>query len=357
MSMSCGRKRSHTVSDIEAIVKKIRRGQEIDPVQVSPERHNMASTTKAGDVRATEKSAPSFNEEKQVSEYVSNSEKAVPSSKITLDTLANMMMGLQQSINGVKSDINVVKSDLVKIEHRIESRVMSKVNDVKVQMDSKIVNIEKQISELNCTVSEMSTHMSQSNEGNNNELKIVIKNLMQATDSEAIEDCVNDLLKNDLDLDLKISRAERLASRNDKYPGIIIASCESVDDKIKVLKAKSKLKTSASHKNVYISAHKPKAERLAEANFRKLVTAIGNENLRLKNGRLVNKTTGNNLADGTRDRDRTGTNSQNSHNDTVPHASGPRKANHQNKSKHNKNNNVNHAGPSGVNNAGHRKPH
>ena len=88
--------------------------------------------------------------------------------------------------------------------------------------------------------------------------------------------------------DVKVVRAKRLESNNGK-PGLLKIELDSVQDKVRVLRNKPKLRKHCSFSRVYIRSSKSHAERIMESNMSLLLQQlpIGNHYRLAGNGRLV----------------------------------------------------------------------
>lgn len=84
---------------------------------------------------------------------------------------------------------------------------------------------------------------------------------------------------------------ERVRARGDR-PGIVKVEMSSVQEKVTVLRRKSKLRDNDSFNKVYMTSAKSHAERLMELHFRTLIheTAVGKDFYLTGNGRMVKRT-------------------------------------------------------------------
>ncbi len=101
---------------------------------------------------------------------------------------------------------------------------------------------------------------------------------------------VKDLLHVGLGCDTTLCPAavERVRARGDR-PGLVKVELSSVQEKVSVLRRKSKLKDNDRFNEVYVSSAKSHAERLLELNFRTLIreTTVGKDLYLTGNGRMV----------------------------------------------------------------------
>lgn len=111
-------------------------------------------------------------------------------------------------------------------------------------------------------------------------MNIVIKNLPTAEgendNSDLTLDLVSKLLQDGLGIDPAgvIKKAVRRNGRN-QWPGVILVTLSSVDDKRKVLRAKRSLKDTEDYKCVYIEPDLPYDVRQQQRNSRMLLSAVG----------------------------------------------------------------------------------
>lgn len=124
------------------------------------------------------------------------------------------------------------------------------------------------------------------------EVSLIVFGLHQ-TEGENLMAKVKDLLHSGLGCDASLYpvAVERLQARGD-LPGLVKVQMGSVDEKVWVLRKKSKLRDVESFGNVYVSSAKTHAERLVELNFRTLLreSPAGKNFYVSQNGRLMKKT-------------------------------------------------------------------
>jgi hypothetical protein len=87
----------------------------------------------------------------------------------------------------------------------------------------------------------------------------------------------------------KVVSARRIPSRSSSHPGIVIATCKSVEDKQIVFEAKAKLSKSRNFKDVFIDYDKSKEQRDQEANLRAIRKVIGMDKVDIRGSRLIPK--------------------------------------------------------------------
>jgi hypothetical protein len=90
-----------------------------------------------------------------------------------------------------------------------------------------------------------------------------------------------------LGCDVTVVACKRLNGREGK-PGIVKISFESLDQKLRVLRAKQKLRQHRTLHGIYLRSSQTHAERLVKLNFEKLLNEFPDCNLKMtSNGRLV----------------------------------------------------------------------
>ncbi len=121
--------------------------------------------------------------------------------------------------------------------------------------------------------------------------KCVIASGVLFQDDENLDDKMARLMDDLPEIDFKPVKSIRLSSRSTRYPPLVKMAFSSLEEKIKVLRAKNALKHSREFARVFLRGSKTHTERLIELNFRKLLDIVpGGEDLRVaSNGRIVEK--------------------------------------------------------------------
>ena len=102
------------------------------------------------------------------------------------------------------------------------------------------------------------------------------------TENENLINKINGLIKDGIKLkDVMIDEAKRKPAKNNT-PGLVICKCKSMEDKVKILKAKSALKKSRNYKNVVVFTDLPLSERIQFNNMKLLVQTFASDTLELK---------------------------------------------------------------------------
>ena len=194
--------------------------------------------------------------------------------------IKQLVVQLQQSFNEQKADLQ--SSINGKIEGEIKS-LQSYIDQQVGQLTTRINDVEERVVALERMEEERTKF-------NYDDTLVAINLPFEA--NENITAKANDLINRGLRVHgVPVVRAMRLKGRNGK-PGITKIQLVSLDDKKKLLNAKSNLKQSDSYRNVFIRSSKSHEERLAETNFRAILNVIpGGSNLMLtSNGKIVSKT-------------------------------------------------------------------
>ena len=229
-------------------------------------------------------------------------------------TAASVNVDADVSVKGMISQMNKTMhtlfeslSDKMKqMEHNIESKLVSKFNqqiDKRVNSESKKLKKEMEsqlsslrtdmcddIAEINAKLNSLSDNF-QSNQSNgqpgpdgqfqNMEKNIIIRNLPY-TVNEDLRGKVNGLFRDGLKLaEVIVDCVERKESRVESVPGVVVVTLGSKEDKRNILRMKTSLNKNYRFKRVFIHPDLPKRERQLAANFRKVVNAVQNSDVKL----------------------------------------------------------------------------
>ena len=101
---------------------------------------------------------------------------------------------------------------------------------------------------------------------------------------------VNGIIRDGLKLkDIKVTNVVRKETKS-RTPGVVIATIETVEQKIKILENKKALRPTTQYSNVYIESDKKFEIRAAENNMRILLKEMGkSDKFIFSNGRLQQK--------------------------------------------------------------------
>ena len=231
-------------------------------------------------------------------------------------TAASVHVGADVSVKGMISQMNKTMhtlfeslSDKMKqMEHNIESKLVSKFNqqiDKRVNSESKKLKKEMEsqlsslrtdlcddIAEINAKLNSLSDNFQSTcnqstgqpgsdGQFQNMEKNIIIRNLPY-TVNEDLRGKVNGLFRDGLKLaEVIVDCVERKESRVESVPGVVVVTLGSKEDKRNILRMKTSLNKNYRFKRVFIHPDLPKRERQLAANFRKVVNAVQNSDVKL----------------------------------------------------------------------------
>lgn len=217
-----------------------------------------------------------------------------------LQQLNGRLSGLENNLDTKHKSLSV---RIDQLENRLEKKLSDKMAQImdkrftsemrkfQKEIDTRVGGIrddlQSDIEELAAKVDSVSESVRSGEGGSDVALNIVVRDLPEHS-GENILAKINNLLKDNLKLrDVVASAAERKVSYNAK-PGLVIATLESLEDKNRVLKAKSILQNSSMNK-VFIHPDQSRSERLQRANLRALVDAIngGDGGISVRGNRVV----------------------------------------------------------------------
>ena len=216
--------------------------------------------------------------------------------KDMISQMNNTMQTLFASLSDkMKQMENNIESKLVhKFNQQIDKRVNSESKKLKKEMESQLSDLRTDlcddIAEINARLNSLSENFESSHSGGqfrpdgkfrNMEKNIIIRNLPYTSD-EDLRGKVYGLLRDGLKLaEVVIDNVERKESRVESSPGVIVVTLGSQEDKRNILRVKANLNKSDRFKRVFIHPDLPKRERQLAANFRKVVNAVQNSEVKL----------------------------------------------------------------------------
>jgi hypothetical protein len=127
---------------------------------------------------------------------------------------------------------------------------------------------------------------------NNADLTVIATNVEQTPEEDILE--VAKEMISLLDESAVVSAAIRLRNRDQssRRPALVKIGFESVQDKIRVLREKRRLRETEKYRNVFLRGSKTHTERLLELNARTLLNELphGKDFRVAANGRIIRKT-------------------------------------------------------------------
>lgn len=223
-------------------------------------------------------------------------------------TLSTRIDTLEQNVTTRLENMidNKIKKEFVAVKKDVGGMIQTEANKVRIEVDRKIGALKESL-EVKLTAGHDRPERG-SYETDNKKLNIVIKNLTELKEEEEEEGekkdeftlhNVKSLVRDGLKIaDVQITHAQRKPTKG-KYPGIVIATVDTLESKTKIMKTKSVLKYSEKFKNVYIDNDKTKKELDTERTLHTVLTEIGmRDKYRVSGARLLRRT-------GERDREHT----------------------------------------------------
>ncbi len=200
-----------------------------------------------------------------------------------LDRLRNELKAdVEEKIKAVKQDLDI---DIAQISKKYDT--MSKeIEELRQKVDGIVINRSVEVAE---------GAVYSPDAGNRDPLqdvdRCVIATGIHWEEGEDIDAKVKRLLDSMQDIEIQHVACLRLKARGESRTPLTKIAFSSLQDKIKVLRAKSSLRNSSEFSRVFLRSSKSHTERLIEINFKKLMEVVpGAEGLRVAgNGRIVDR--------------------------------------------------------------------
>ena len=210
----------------------------------------------------------------------------VLSSRNDENKLYNVLSKICDSINNLGKDTKAIRKSQDTLHSKMDNLEgkLKALEESQTSAERKMKGLEESNSSLRGELEVLKEQMKAINTESGQEedykpaVTIVASNMPYRTGEDTyMKAC--DLIYNHLDLhQIQIIQAKRTPERGGK-PGLVKIELGSTDEKISVLRQKSKLaRTSGEYKNVYLRSSKPHMERMAEINFRTLLRELPNGN-------------------------------------------------------------------------------
>jgi hypothetical protein len=204
-----------------------------------------------------------------------------------------MLLDIKKEIKD--TSVNLKKSIDQKFENLSDSlydKMTKEFSEMKDHVDLEVGKLQRKIELLEVRVGsiEERDYVNRSNPFETEHTVVAIN--LKEEPGENIEEVVADLFNEGLGIrDIEPVQLLRLKGRDGK-PGIVKIELPRKEDKIHVLRAKTKLKDSNEFKRVYLRSSMTHAERLIQYNFREILNELPNgSNYRIAgNGRIIKKT-------------------------------------------------------------------
>ena len=210
-------------------------------------------------------------------------------------TLEAIMMKLDHMEKNQESMKRTFESKIDRLRTDLMASIDQKIKAVKDELSMDMSRLRNDYDELKQTVETLRERNSVQNENPVDDIErtVVLMNLKEERDDAlTLYDRITEMIETlgESVSDVTVSQVKRLQSRNNK-PGLVKVALDSKDSKIRVLKAKAKLKNTEMYKKVWMRSSKSHTERLLELNFKQVLQLIpGGEDYRITgSGRLQSR--------------------------------------------------------------------
>ena len=165
-----------------------------------------------------------------------------------------------------------------KIGQTVQQSIHDELTAFKNEFNQKLQDLERRI--------QIVENKPTNNDSENRKLNFIVRGLPES-ENENVKNKVMAMIKDGLKLkDTVINKAVRKASFRANTPGIVVVTCENLEDKEVIMKGKVSLRKSRQYKEVFVDHDKSREQRLLESNLRLLVESIGKDKLSVKGSRL-----------------------------------------------------------------------
>jgi hypothetical protein len=216
-----------------------------------------------------------------------------------LKQFADEMTNVSVSMEKLRCD---VYEKIDNMADRVENNLTQKFNNildkrVNTEMKKNRKDTEKQVNDLRDEVNTdikilqekvevLSSKLYSVNMPKDRKLNICVFNHPER-ENENIYEIVSDLISDGLMLpDVGFQSAER-KQRSDSKPGVIIVTCNSAEDRDRMLRNKTGLRNTQKYKTVYVNPDEPLENRINKNNLRVLISNLGVSGLKVSGSRLV----------------------------------------------------------------------
>ena len=175
-----------------------------------------------------------------------------------IEYMEKNMIVMNRKVLQNASDITEAKLDINTLSNTVKTLQNNKPQ-ISVDVEHRLVAIENRLNNIkdNTSPSDSSLNVMMTNMGNiNYKNTVIIKNL---PDYKSDEFDTNALIGVGLCEDVLTKRVERSESHNNK-PGVLRVELYSLEDKMKILNSKQRLRVTNEYYDVYIESYKTRAE-------------------------------------------------------------------------------------------------
>ena len=192
------------------------------------------------------------------------------------------------TIEDLQAEFHSLSTDLKKQMESMELGIAARINDVVLEhMAIMKEELTGRLDALEGRIVALEDRPPPSVPSDDLACNFVVYGLAES-DDENVSEKVNNLLLGQLKIEnVRVAEAVRKDKFNNNTCGVVVAKCSNIDDKNKVMEAKSKLRDTEHFSHISIvHDHKPKWQRQHEANLRLVVKTLGTNKLFIGGNRV-----------------------------------------------------------------------
>ena len=191
------------------------------------------------------------------------------------------------TIEEIQAEFRSLSTDLKKQMESMELGIAARIKDVVLEhMTIMKEEITGRLDALEGRIVALEDRLPPSVPSDELACNFVVYGLAES-DDENVSDKVNNLLLGQLKIEnVRVAEAVRKDKFNNNTCGVVVAKCSNIDDKNKVMEAKSKLRDTEHFSHISIVHDKPKWQRQHEANLRLVVKTLGTNKLFIRGNRV-----------------------------------------------------------------------
>ena len=215
-----------------------------------------------------------------------------------MDKMFEVLNAVKKGQDSLRSTFD---SKIEKLRKDVLSTIDDKIKAVKVDVDLQFAAIDRRIDDLENNMRSLSTLDGMGSTSgsfvnqsvSNDELTIIVSNLKEVNNEDPLRVArdLTDALGEDITRNVNVSDACRFSERRRGKPRLMKIAYETVEQKIKVLRAKMALRGHSIYDRVYLRSSKSHTERLLELNAKTILSELPNGHLYrvAANGRILKK--------------------------------------------------------------------
>ena len=201
--------------------------------------------------------------------------------------LASKMDKMFGVLNDVRKGLDILRSTfdskIDKLRKDVLSTIDDKIKAVKVDVDLQFAAIDRRIDDLEINMRSLSSLEGMSGSivnqtVSNDELTIIVSNLKEANNEDPFRAAreLTDALGEEISRYVKVTDACRFSERRRGKPRLMKIAFETIQQKVKVLRAKMTLRGHPLYDRVYLRSSKSHTERLLELNAKTILSELPN---------------------------------------------------------------------------------